>query len=168
MDTVFDFADVRIDRHQGETDPAGHLRDTDRNRTCGNDIALTCGTLRPEDQGTTDQQHRQDPRQSHQSDAKHGRQLAEMQRGIAEPLHRAQRGAILVIGMGEQLDRLDVGDRVDDLARYHRTRARPLTGAFADTRQEPADQQEIGRQPDDKDQRDPRINRQKQEHRPDQ
>jgi hypothetical protein len=113
------------------------------------------GALLPEQDGAADQQHRQDPGQQHQRQTEPGGDHAELQTAVAEHLHRVQRDTVLEGGMGEKLDRLDIGDRVDDLTRDHGARRGAGSGILADHRQEETDQEDIGDQPDQ--QRDRRL-----------
>ena len=81
--------------------------------------------------------------------------------------HRIQRGAILVICMGEQLHRLDIGDRVDDLPGDHRARRRAPLGASTDMRQKQPDKPDIKRKPNRQHHHPPQINRRQDREGPD-
>ncbi len=69
--------------------------------------------------------------------------------------------------MGKKLHRLDVGDGVHDLPGHHRPRAGAGGGLATHPRQEGADEEEIGDQPDRKRQRHPDVDRQQQQDRAD-
>ena len=161
---VLHLTDRAIDAHQRETDPAGHLRDTDGDGACGGNVAGRRAALRPEQKRAADQDQRQHPGDGHQGDAEPGRQHPEIERGIAKARHGAERRLILMRRMGEQLHRLDIGDRVDDLPRHHRPRPGPRGGPAPDARQEGADQRQIGHKPDRQRHRHPAVHRQEKRH----
>ena len=62
------------------------------------------------------QQHRQKPRNRHQPEPERDADPPEIEARIQKLAHRPQGGAVLVIGMGEELDGFDVGDRWQALA----------------------------------------------------
>ena len=164
---IFDLAYIGVDTHQRETDPAGHLRKTQRNGAGSGNITRRRGTDRPEIKRGTHQQHGQQPAQPHQPEPERRRQPAEMHSRPPISFHRIGGGAVLECVMGEQFDRLDIGDRIDDLPRHHRafrgTRLRPR----ADARHIEGDQPDISQYPERQHTRSAVINRQQQNDRPD-
>ncbi len=72
-----------------------------------------------------------------------------------------------MIGMGEELDGFDVGDRIDHLPRHHRARPCPRFRMFADPWHEVADQEDIADHPKHQPRSDAPIHRAKQHHRAD-
>ena len=64
--TVFDFPDIGVNRHKRETDPTGHLRNADGNRSSGHYVACTDLSVLPQQQRTANQHNGQDARQGHQ------------------------------------------------------------------------------------------------------
>ena len=156
---VLDLADRPPDPHQRHADPAGHLRQPHRDRTGRGDVARRRLTALPQQHRAADQHHRQKARDDGQRQPEPGVQLAEIDGAVAERLHRAQGRLILVIGVREELDGLDVGDRVHDLARDHRAGVGAGLGLGPHAGQEIADQPQIKRKPHQQDDRAPGIDR---------
>ena len=163
---ILDLAQIGVDRHQGETHPARHLRDPHGDRADGRDLARADAIILPQHDTGQHQGHRQDPRRRHQDKAEHGRKHPELQRGAAIALHRGDGGLILVVDMTKQLDRLDIGDGVDDLACHIGPRGGPRLGQRPHARQIPADHRRIGQRPDRQDQADPPIDGGQHQHGP--
>ena len=69
-------------------------------------------------------------------------------RGAAVAGERVERRLVLVQAVAEELDRGDVGQRVDHLAGHHRPRRGAGRGAGADARHEVADQHGVAGEPD--------------------
>ena len=123
FDGVLDLSDIRIHAHQGKTDPARHLRKPQTDRAGDCDITRRCRALLPQVKRDPDQQNGQHARQRHQPKAEARRHPAEAEGIQTKLLHRVSGGAVLVIGMGEQLNGFDVRDRVHHLPRHHRPRS---------------------------------------------
>ena len=88
----------------------------------------------------------------------HGRLHA--QRGLPLAHLLLQRGAcvgVLALGVGEQLDGEDVGVGVDDAPDQHGAGLRRLRRALLDARHEDDEHDDVGRQPDDQRDQQPRI-----------
>ena len=164
---VLDLADIGVDRHQRVTDPPSHLRNPDRDRTGSGDIPRRGLTQCPEVKRATNQQNRQNTGQRHQAKPEPGGDDAVGQHLFPEGPHSVERGALLVVGMGKELDRLDVADRVNDLPGDVGPRGRPLRRQPANTRHVVPDHPEIDRQPDNKATSDASIDGSKQQDRSD-
>ncbi|MPL60848.1 hypothetical protein SDC9_06410 [bioreactor metagenome] len=164
---VLDLADIAPHRHQRLRHPARHLRDADGDGAGRGDVAGRRGALLPHQDRAADEQNGQQPREGDLRQPIPGAGDSEIAGPVAEGLHRAKRGAVLVLGMGEQLHRLDVGDGVDDLPGDHRPRRGPRLRPAAHMRQEAADQRQIGDQPDGQRQRPPDVDARQQHHRTD-
>ncbi len=165
LDAVLDLAQMAVDLHQGKADPAGHLRQPDRDGAGGHDIAGAGLTQRPQPGGAKDQRGRQHPCQRHQGKAEPGRKRAPVPGLFARMFNGLMRGRVLVRVMGEQLDRLDVGHGIDQLAGDQGAGIGPGTRPPPRPRQEPAQQREIARQPDQHRQRDCPVDRHYQQQR---
>jgi hypothetical protein len=87
--------------------------------------------LLPQQHRAADQEDREDARQQHERKAEPGGDDTEFQAAVAEDLHRVKGHAVFEGGVGEKLDRLDVGDGVDDLSRDHRAAGRAGGGVLA-------------------------------------
>ena len=76
--TVFDLTDMRVDRHQGEANPSGHLSNTDRHRAGRHNVAFSSLPRLPKHQRRTNQQHRQHSGQCHQAKPKPGGEITKL------------------------------------------------------------------------------------------
>ena len=164
---ILHLADRGVDRHQRKADPAGHLRNTHGNGPRSSNAARCGQPVLPQQNGATDQDHRQNPRQRHQRQSEPRGDDAVFQRPIAKHLHRLQRNPVLKRGMGEKLDRFDVGDGVHHLPRHHGPTAGARRRIGPHHRDEDLDEQEIGQKPDRQSQANPQIDRKQKHHRGD-
>ena len=144
---VLDLAQVGVDRHQGEADPAGHLGDAERDGPDRGDVAGGRAAPGPEPQHRPGQQRRHQPRHRHQREPEEGRDIAEVERAVAIPRHRRQGHAVFQRVVGEELHRPHVRDRVDHQPRGRRPCRGPRGGALAHLGQPPGDEAQIAHQP---------------------
>ena len=126
------------------------MRDPQADSAGGGNFAGRRNALRPKPQRRANQKQRQDAGDHHQLEPEARRNKPEGQRPVAIAIHRANGCLILVIGMGEKLDRFDIGDRIDNLPSYPRPRGGAAFGLGAYARQVIADEQQIADEPDAK------------------
>ncbi|MCY1228307.1 hypothetical protein D9M72_406130 [compost metagenome] len=147
-DAVIDRTDVLEERRDFPHDPLRHAvdahRQTDRNR----DRADRDGTRQPEMDAKRGDGKECDAVVGINEDVEQ-RHLAHLAMyGVEETVHAVTRIAFLAAGMGEQLDRADIGVAVDDPARHHRARVGLLLGDLLQARHEIADDADVDREPD--------------------
>ncbi len=119
--------------------------------------------MRPKPKRRAHQEKRQNASDHHQLETEARRDIAKGQRPVAIAVHRADGRLIFVIGVGEEFDRLDIGDRIDNLPRHPRPRRRTAFRLGANARQIVADEQKIADQPNAEHGTDPPVDRQDQQ-----
>ena len=144
---VLDDADVLEDAVDHPHDPAGHVVDADDQRGSQSDGAYADLAVAPQPQGEpggAGDQHavHADDADVHRAD--HARLLAETLDHLA---HRGARVALLVLGVGEQLEGGDVGVAVDHPAHQLRACRRGGGGAALDARYEVTQRRDVADDP---------------------
>ena len=165
---VLGLANIAVNRHQRMAHPTRHLRNADRNRPRRRNVARRGHTNRPEPKRTANQHHRHHPRHGHQAEPESGGNHAIIQHPLTESADGVQRFAFLVVRMGKEFHRLDIGHGVHHLPRHHRPRPRPRFRAHPNTRHEPADHEEVPDHPKPQRQSHPAVDGRQQQRRPDQ
>ncbi len=151
LHAVLDLAHVGVEAHEREADPAGHLRNAQRDGAGGGDVARRGRAVGPEPERGADHEDGEDARDDHEKQAERRGDRAEVEGAVAVGLHRGKGRLIFVFRGGKEFDRAHVRHGIDDLTRHHGAGGGAGLGLDADAGEEAGDEGEVEAKPDQQD-----------------